>query len=303
MDVVFLDASVLFSAAYRADAKFTLLWRLSNTRGITSGYAAEEALRNLSSEEQRQRLNKLLEFAEIVPEAPAGRLPHGVRLPEKDAPILLAAIQAGATHLLTSDKKHFGAYFGRTVSGVLILPPGEYLHRRGSGQLPASGRDQRDHGAILFPQFGPDRQAHHRRVPDYAEHLRNSRRGGRCARAQSSGQTGASLLRSILSSDRHRRLRHVCGSHGWKTRGRRRSAPARDSANRPNFIGIGLALGLPAALAATKLISSRLFGLTATDPMTIGAAILVISSISMLAGYLPARRAAKVDPMLALRWE
>jgi hypothetical protein len=53
-------------------------------------------------------------------------LPRGVRLPEKDQPILLAAIDGGATHLLTGDWTHFGPYFRQAVAGVMILPPAEY---------------------------------------------------------------------------------------------------------------------------------------------------------------------------------
>ncbi|MGH9940667.1 MAG: FtsX-like permease family protein, partial [Blastocatellia bacterium] len=64
---------------------------------------------------------------------------------------------------------------------------------------------------------------------------------------------------------------------------------------------IGIAVGLPAAFAATRLTEGLLFGLTATDPLTITLAILVMIAIAALAGYLPARRAARVDPMIALR--
>jgi uncharacterized protein len=53
-----------------------------------------------------------------------------VKLPDKDRPILLAAIGAGATHLLTGDFRHFGPYYGERIEGVLILPPGEYLSLR-----------------------------------------------------------------------------------------------------------------------------------------------------------------------------
>jgi AbrB family looped-hinge helix DNA binding protein len=53
--------------------------------------------------------------------------PDGIELPEKDVPILCAVIAADATHLLTGDVTHFGRCFGRTVSGVLILPPGDFL--------------------------------------------------------------------------------------------------------------------------------------------------------------------------------
>ena len=58
-------------------------------------------------------------------------LPEGVSLPEKDVPILLAAIAARATYLLTGDLRHFGSYFGKRVEGILVLPPGEYLRRYG----------------------------------------------------------------------------------------------------------------------------------------------------------------------------
>ena len=63
----------------------------------------------------------------------------------------------------------------------------------------------------------------------------------------------------------------------------------------------GIVLGIPAALATTRLIESLLFGLEPTDPITIGVVTLVMLTVAGLAGLLPARRAAKVDPMVALR--
>jgi predicted permease len=63
----------------------------------------------------------------------------------------------------------------------------------------------------------------------------------------------------------------------------------------------GVALGIPAALASTRLIESLLFGLTPTDPATIGGVTLVMLTVGGLAGLLPAWRAAQVDPMIALR--
>jgi predicted permease len=66
---------------------------------------------------------------------------------------------------------------------------------------------------------------------------------------------------------------------------------------------IGIAIGLPAALAATKLTKGMLFGLTTNDPLTITMATLLLIGIALLAGYLPARRAARVDPLVALRHE
>ena len=65
----------------------------------------------------------------------------------------------------------------------------------------------------------------------------------------------------------------------------------------------GVALGLGGAMAASRLVSSLLFGLTPTDPMATAAAVTVMLLVSALAGYLPARRASRVDPMVALRCE
>jgi predicted permease len=64
---------------------------------------------------------------------------------------------------------------------------------------------------------------------------------------------------------------------------------------------VGIAIGLPAALMATRLAEGLLFNLSPTDPLTISLATVVLMFIAMLAGYLPARRAARVDPMVALR--
>ena len=65
----------------------------------------------------------------------------------------------------------------------------------------------------------------------------------------------------------------------------------------------GLALGVPAALLAARLISTQLFGLSPTDPLTLIAAAVVLTFVALLAGYIPARRASRVDPLTALRYE
>lgn len=69
------------------------------------------------------------------------------------------------------------------------------------------------------------------------------------------------------------------------------------------MVVIGVVIGLSAALATTRLVSSLLFGLAPNDPATIGLAALVLLAVAAVAGYLPARRAARVDPMVALRHE
>ena len=126
MDRLFLDANVLFSAAYRSEAGLLRLWQLKGAVLCTSHYASEEARINLIEDVQRQRLAKLLERMEFC-DAPERELPHAISLPEKDVPIILAAIEARATHLLTGDVRHFGPYFGKKAEGVLISLPGEYL--------------------------------------------------------------------------------------------------------------------------------------------------------------------------------
>ncbi len=131
MDKVFLDANVLFSAAYRPASRLSVLWKMANVALISSAYAAEEARRNLTQEDQRVRLSGLLRKIIVLPVVLANDpLPEIAALPEKDQPILQAAIHGRATHLLTGDFKDFGQYFGQTIRGVLILPPAEYLRKK-----------------------------------------------------------------------------------------------------------------------------------------------------------------------------
>jgi len=65
----------------------------------------------------------------------------------------------------------------------------------------------------------------------------------------------------------------------------------------------GLGLGLAGALALTRLLSTQLFGITPTDPATFAVPAAVLASVALLASYLPARRATRVDPVTALRHE
>jgi putative ABC transport system permease protein len=66
---------------------------------------------------------------------------------------------------------------------------------------------------------------------------------------------------------------------------------------------IGLAVGLAGSLALTRIVASLLFGITETDPLTFGVVVLMLIATALLACYIPARRAARIDPMTALRSE
>ncbi|MFY9689496.1 MAG: PIN domain-containing protein [Candidatus Acidiferrales bacterium] len=129
MDRLFLDANVLSSAASRPNAGLLRLWELSDCTLYTSRYAMGEARVNLAEAPQREQLEKLCRPIHLVDATSAG-LPPGTLLPAKDRPILAAAIEANATHLLTGDVRDFGRLLGKIIAGVLIQLPSEYLKER-----------------------------------------------------------------------------------------------------------------------------------------------------------------------------
>jgi putative ABC transport system permease protein len=69
------------------------------------------------------------------------------------------------------------------------------------------------------------------------------------------------------------------------------------------LVGSGLAIGLAGAWGLNRVVGTVLYGITATDPLTMAGAAAALAAVSLLAGYVPARRATRVNPVLALRYE
>ena len=69
------------------------------------------------------------------------------------------------------------------------------------------------------------------------------------------------------------------------------------------LVGVGVAAGIPAALVGARWVSSLLYGVSAHDPITLAGSAVVLFSVAFVAALIPARRASRVDPMVALRYE
>lgn len=126
----FLDANVLFSAAWSERSRLSLLWEIDGVDLLASQYVLEEARRNLDTVESRIRLERLAGRLRVVPEQLDALLPDGLDLREKGRPVLAAAVGARATHLVTGDRRDFGPFLGKTVAGVLVATPTEFLALR-----------------------------------------------------------------------------------------------------------------------------------------------------------------------------
>ena len=111
---------------------------------MTSPFALEEARRNLLvyAPGPCPRWRTLVASVTVLAtEAAAISLPHGVGLPDKDLPILSAAVAGRCTHLITGDARHFGPLYGHRVRGVLVVTPSQYL--RGGGGTADPAADER----------------------------------------------------------------------------------------------------------------------------------------------------------------
>jgi predicted nucleic acid-binding protein len=133
---VFLDANVLFSAAHHAESSFRVFFRLAAAGAcelVASAFAIDEARRNVGRKNPRKlaELESLVAGVRVCPEGSPATLEwaRASALPEKDAPILAAAVQAGADLLVTGDRSHFGRLYGARLRGTEVLPPGPAIER------------------------------------------------------------------------------------------------------------------------------------------------------------------------------
>ena len=132
MKRIFLDANVLFTAAHNPAGKAALVIALGvkgRWKVVSSSYAAEEARRNIASKfpQSQSRLQDLIDSISIIASGSGADCP--VKLPEKDRPIMEAAIRSQATHLLTGDLRDFGALMNkpRQTAGIVIQTVAEFL--------------------------------------------------------------------------------------------------------------------------------------------------------------------------------
>ncbi|MEX0733641.1 MAG: PIN domain-containing protein [Steroidobacteraceae bacterium] len=132
MDRLFLDANVLFTAAHNRAGKSAYLFdvlHFARWELHSSDYAIEEARRNLAAKfpERVAILDSLIGRLNVIRQPARGEI--GIRLPEKDQPIFLAAQAGGATHLLTGDLRHFKRHMNRPqqTSGIVIQTVADYL--------------------------------------------------------------------------------------------------------------------------------------------------------------------------------
>ena len=118
---VFLDANILFSAAFPNSHLAGFLDQLHRHAALlTNVYATTEAGRNIAVKQPR-RMAAHERFVASLELVPLHVFDPGVRLADKDRPILCGAISGNADYLLTGDKKDFGRLFGTTVRGVKIV--------------------------------------------------------------------------------------------------------------------------------------------------------------------------------------
>ena len=125
---IFLDANILFSAAKTDGAVRRLVELLIAARHEcwADSYVAEEARRNLEAKAPHSlsSLEALLSRIHVAGAHALANAPEAaLRLPEKDRPVLAAAVRLGCGALVTGDRTHFGAFYGRKLAGATVYSP------------------------------------------------------------------------------------------------------------------------------------------------------------------------------------
>jgi predicted nucleic acid-binding protein len=123
---LFLDANVLISAAWKDGSKVARIWRIPDIELVTSNYVVAECKRNLPREEQQSRLSQFLLAVRVLEFKGTPVLENPPSLPVKDQPVLAAAVLSRADFLVTGDRQHFGVWYGATVRGIRVEPPGGF---------------------------------------------------------------------------------------------------------------------------------------------------------------------------------
>ena len=130
---LFLDANLLISAAWKDGSKVIRIWRIPGVQLLTSEYVLGECGRNLPLPHQQQRLAELLLSVRVIQIPDDAALPRPPLLPQKDQPVLTGAVFARADFLFTGDIRHFGQWYGSTLLGIRIEPPGSFPQILDSG--------------------------------------------------------------------------------------------------------------------------------------------------------------------------
>ena len=124
---VFLDANILFSAAFREASGLMLLWSKKGVHLVTSSYALREAERNITLKRPiaSDRLRVLISQVEVT--NVLNPMDNDYGLPPKDQPILAAALASGCAALLTGDIADFGHLMGQSIQGTQVMTVSMFL--------------------------------------------------------------------------------------------------------------------------------------------------------------------------------
>lgn len=119
---VFLDANVLFSAAYSERSALAVFWRLKTVRLVVSEYVVEEASRNLVKK-RPEAISRLVELLRTVEMSSELGNSTSIEINEKDRPVIEAALGSGCDYLVTGNSADFKHLMDKDTLGVRVLMP------------------------------------------------------------------------------------------------------------------------------------------------------------------------------------